>query len=151
MHAQLRHISLKGMPTKYQNAASELMRVARLGDVEKLKQMLASKDVTANTEMGVSGSSALHVAAEYDQAEVVRVLVENKADPNMESRCAEAPLIIAAMKGNEEIVKLLLAAGADPRIWNHEHRSVVTLAKTKEIAKIVSEARASYTPSGAAA
>src|SRR5947199_4479800 len=41
------------------------------------------------------------------------LLLENNADPNLKSRISETPLEVAASKGHERLVKLLLKTGPD--------------------------------------
>ena len=38
-------------------------------------------------------------------------------------------LIVASQKGHTEVVRIMLAAGADPRIANHSGRTALAIAK----------------------
>ena len=112
--------------------SSELMRAARMGLVDDVVAMLEASKVEANAEMGFSGTNALHVAAEFKQTEVVRVLLAHRADPNQLSRASEPALHLAASNGCAEMCQLLLDAGADPTVKDTNHRSAVTRAADKE-------------------
>ncbi|KAG9352810.1 hypothetical protein JZ751_017386 [Albula glossodonta] len=54
--------------------------------------------------------TALHCAAQYGHAEVVRLLLEELADPATRNNRLETPLDLAALYGRLEVVRLLLAA-----------------------------------------
>lgn len=47
---------------------------------------------------------------------IVDYLIKNKADVNLQTEGHATPLMIAACVGNDEIVKLLLDAKADPNV-----------------------------------
>jgi ankyrin repeat protein len=72
--------------------------------------------------------TALHSGVSRLQSEVVRILLEAGANPNVRQSGGWTPLHAAAMNGDLASVELLLAAGADPAATNDEGRSVVDLA-----------------------
>jgi ankyrin repeat protein len=72
--------------------------------------------------------TALHSAVSRLQREVVRVLLEAGANPNVRQSAGWTPLHAAAANGDLASVELLLAAGADPAATNDEGRSVADLA-----------------------
>lgn len=55
-------------------------------------------------------------AAQHGHKEIVKLLLETKADPNIQNDDTNTPLILAAKHGHTDIVKLLLDAGANPNI-----------------------------------
>lgn len=59
--------------------------------------------------------TALMQAINKNNLSTVEQLIQNGADVNELDRNQDAPLVIAAYKGYNEIVKLLLEAGADVR------------------------------------
>ena len=61
-------------------------------------------------------------------ADVVRVLLDAGANPNVRQSAGWTPLHAAAMNGDLTSVELLLDSGADPAATNEEGRSVVDLA-----------------------
>jgi len=56
----------------------------------------------------------LNVAASYKSGLVAGVLVDGGADPNVADRSGNTPLHIAAQSGDLDLVKKLLAKGANP-------------------------------------
>ena len=72
--------------------------------------------------------TALHSAASRLQSDLVRVLLEAGANPDVRQSAGWTPLHAAAMNGDLTRVGLLLAAGADPAAANDEGRSVADLA-----------------------
>ncbi|KAI1890635.1 hypothetical protein AGOR_G00155690 [Albula goreensis] len=61
-------------------------------------------------EQNNDNDTALHCAAQYGHAEVVRLLLEELADPATRNNRLETPLDLAALYGRLEVVRLLLAA-----------------------------------------
>lgn len=72
--------------------------------------------------------TALHSATSRLQSDVVRILLEAGANPDVRQSAGWTPLHAAAMNGDLTSVELLLAAGADPHATNDEGRSVSELA-----------------------
>jgi ankyrin repeat protein len=61
------------------------------------------------------GRTPLHVAAEHDQAAVVRLLVDHGIDVDVQDDKGQTPLFYAAFGQCADVVSSLLAKGADPR------------------------------------
>ncbi|MBA3363025.1 MAG: ankyrin repeat domain-containing protein [Actinomycetota bacterium] len=72
--------------------------------------------------------TAMHSAVSRLHADVVRILLNAGANPNVRQSAGWTPLHAAAMNGDLTSVELLLAAGADPTATNEEGRSVTDLA-----------------------
>jgi len=62
----------------------------------------------------VDGMTALHWAAQLDDLETAKLLVDAGADVKAANRYGVTPLAAACTNGNRAMVELLLGAGADP-------------------------------------
>ena len=93
--------------------ASDLADAARRGDAESVRRLVAAK-ADVNEPQG-DGTTALHWAAYNDDVESADVLIRAGAKVQATTRNgAVTPLLLAATNGSAGVVKLLLAAGADP-------------------------------------
>jgi len=73
-----------------------------------------------------TGAGALHLMAKRNDVAAVTWLLARGVDANgrwSHWDAAVTPLHLASMQGHAEIVRLLLAAGADPRIRDSKHES----------------------------
>jgi ankyrin repeat domain-containing protein 50 len=86
---------------------------ASFGLTDYVRMILESEnDVDLNAMGGRAHSTALHVATYRNHIEVVKILLEKGADPNLCNESNEAPLYWAAINGNQEMQDLLLKNGA---------------------------------------
>ncbi|MGE3873663.1 MAG: ankyrin repeat domain-containing protein [Parvibaculaceae bacterium] len=93
-----------------ENGFCALQAAAQGGDVATIRLLLDHSASPARKNPG--GKTALDIAARFGHAEAVRVLSSN-------ARAVEASgyaLAIAAKEGHDDVVTLLLAAGADPNV-----------------------------------
>jgi uncharacterized protein len=84
----------------------------------------------------------LHSAAAAHSAEIVRLLVENGASPNVPQEGGWLPLHEAAQIGDVEMVKTLLEYRADPKLRSNNGKTAADMAQEKghtEIAKLLSQ------------
>lgn len=72
--------------------------------------------------------TAMHSAVSRLQSDVVRILLDAGANPNVRQSAGWTPLHAAAMNGDLTSVERLLASGTDPTATNEEGRSVADLA-----------------------
>jgi uncharacterized protein len=98
-----------------------LLLAARPANSHRTVKLLLDRGADAKAT-NVFGATTLMAAAAGGDKETVRVLLEHGADPNAQSVPSEAgfvfgggrsPLMWAAFRGNEAVIKQLLAAGAD--------------------------------------
>lgn len=111
---------------------------ATVGCVDKAKVLLnAGADIHAanHVELG-----ALHHAAEANQPEMIRWLVNLGIDVDSRSDSGETPLMAAAKHGAAAAVATLLEIGADPSAENHTESRAITDASTIECVKLLMEA-----------
>ncbi len=91
----------------------------------------------ANNPMKVT---PLHSAAAAHSGEIVRLLVENDAPPNVRQEGGWVPLHEAAQIGDKEMVKVLLEYGADPQVRSNNGKTPAEMAQAKghdEIVKLL--------------
>ncbi|MEY2621370.1 MAG: hypothetical protein RIT26_1190 [Pseudomonadota bacterium] len=105
------------------NGETPLMMAALKGQLRIAEQLL-----TRGAEVNVSGWTPLHYAATGAHAEVLKWLLQQKADINASSPNGTTPLMMAAHYGTPEVTRLLLNAGADPRVKNQLGLSALDFA-----------------------
>ena len=88
------------------------MRASHVGD-EVLVHFLLSHGADVSFESHYSGHTALSLACLHGHVSVVKLLVENKADPNLPM--GKVPIVLASRNGHIKIVELLLDNRADIR------------------------------------
>jgi len=116
-----------------------LVRAAERNDLDTVK-VLIERGADVNHDCGcAAGESALWVAVAAKCPEIARMLAERGADVNRPAFVGHGPLHVAAMRGWDDLVTLLLEFGADreqrddggrtPLDWarENEHHSVVRL------------------------
>jgi ankyrin repeat protein len=93
----------------------DVFEAATLGDVPRLQSLLTNDPGLAQT-FSNDGFTALHLAAFFAQPEAAAKLLQGGADSNAVARNAMKVAVInsAAASGRADLVKLVLAAGADP-------------------------------------
>jgi ankyrin repeat protein len=102
---------------------SPLMLAALKGYLE-VCQKLVARDADVNK----TGWTPLHYAATGGHVEVVLLLLEHHAYLDAESPNGSTPLMMGAMYGNAQTVKVLLDAGADPGLANKSNASALDFA-----------------------
>jgi ankyrin repeat protein len=71
----------------------------------------------------------LHYAASRAQKTIIEILLDHSAYIDAESPNGSTPLMMAAMYGNAECVRLLLDGGADPTLINQAGLTASDFAK----------------------
>jgi ankyrin repeat protein len=92
---------------------SPLMIAALKGQQEFVAQLIAR-----DADINKPGWAPLHYAATNGHVAIMRVLLEKHAFIDAQSPNGTTPLMMAAMYGTTEAVKLLLDEGADPLMKN---------------------------------
>ena len=84
------------------------------------------------------GHLPLPKAAAYGYHLLVRDLIRAGADPNMKTGDnADTPLILAAGKGHEKVIQVLLANGADKELTNKFGDTALDIAEEKECRGVI--------------
>ncbi len=103
---------------------SALMMAALKGELTGTRLLLER-----GAKVNQAGWSALHYAATGTEPALVRLLLDKGADVNAASPNGSTPLMMAAQYGSEDSVKLLLAAGADPKRRNQRDLGAAHFAR----------------------
>ena len=118
-----------------------LQLAASGGHAPVVKELLAAgANINSRGQMG----TALHCATTGNQPDTVKLLLEHGANANEITATNEgitsprpSPLLRASMDGNLQIVKILLAAGADPNapsiLWGNSEMPLHAAAKIGNI------------------
>jgi ankyrin repeat protein len=96
-----------------------------------LKLIASGTDVRARD---VDGTTALHWAAHYADADLVDKLIKAGAEVNVSNDYGSSPMMEAAMIGSADVLKLLLKAGADVESPNPEGQTaLMAVARTGDL------------------
>jgi len=107
---------------------TQLMRACRKDAMEDARSLLEQKaSVNICSWVGKQAETALTVALLQSSTDLVKLLLENRAAPNLElGRCGHQPLTLAAQRGDVDKIKLLLEAKAlideSPRVKGSRQR-----------------------------
>lgn len=96
--------------------------------VEKLKFVLSLGVVDVN-QLNTQGFTANHLAAERNQEDHCRLLLEHGANPNKPDQFQNTPLMTACKKGHMGLVRLYLEHGADISASSITGQTALTLAQ----------------------
>jgi uncharacterized protein len=104
-----------------------VLEAAAAGRADRLRELLAA-DPAAIEERTPEGFTTLGLAAFLGGPEVVRILLEHGADPNLRQQGGFVPLHEAAHSDDVEMAELLLDHGADPALAADDGRDATRIA-----------------------
>jgi ankyrin repeat protein len=91
--------------------SGEIHDAARSGDLEKVKTLLKHDPSLVSLRENEYGDTPLHLAALAGHLDVVRVLIDNKADVNAKNKEGYTPLHLASEMDYTEVVDFLRQNG----------------------------------------
>jgi hypothetical protein len=83
------------------------------------------------------GDTLLLLAAYHEHPDLVRALLERKADPNRVSGRGQTALVAAVFRQNLGIVEALLDAGADPSLGSPDARATAAYFQLPVMAAVL--------------
>ena len=105
----------------------ELIQAVKVGNIELTKDLL-KKGADVNTNY--QGRTPVYYAVEKNNLDIAKLLlVEYKANPNIQIKSGNTPLHQAASSGKVKMAKLLLENRADPTIENSANLTPKDYAK----------------------
>ncbi len=108
-----------------ENQSSTLILACYRGNIEVAKFLIANvKDINYNSGMG----TALMGATYKNQFDLVKLLLENKANPNLVDASGASALILATQNSNVELIKLLLKYNADKTLKTNDGKTAFEFA-----------------------
>lgn len=114
----------------YKPSADGLYAAAESGNATAVEQILDAGGVRFVNDL-VRGQTALSIAVSKGNMEVVRVLLDHKADPNKMNVDQTTPLMRAAEIGNADLVAALMVSGADTSIRNSQLQTASDIADSQ--------------------
>jgi uncharacterized protein len=111
-----------------------LVDAVRSRDGATARKLLKDSPRDGVRQLAVDGTSALHWAVYYDDADMVDRLVAAGADVNARNDYGATPLSQAAVVGNVRVIKRLLGAGADVEAANADGQTaLMVLARSSNV------------------
>lgn len=111
--------------------------LAMHGSIERMEAIMTAGSPNVNAPEAFSGRTALHKAAYFGHANVVKYLLEKGAGVNTADSDGDTPLHDASRFGHKEIVEALVAGGADKSLINQDGKAATDLAAANEKEEVV--------------
>ncbi len=108
--------------------AARMMELLRDGD-QRAFQMMLSEDPRIASLKGPGGSTPLMYAVLYGDADAVRLLLDNGADPNVRNEAGASALMWAV--DDLEKTRVLLQRGADANARSDDGRTALSITATR--------------------
>lgn len=96
---------------------------------------LLSKGADVNARISVGGDNALYMAAVDGRADIVKVLLQNDADPAAPSRDGWPPILAALARGHLVAAQAFLDSGVQLDVF-----TAVGMGKTEKVRKLLKDA-----------
>lgn len=106
-----------------------ILRAAREGDAQ-LNGVIAEGTHIDATDG--DGETALMIASEKGESDVVRRLIQHGANVNRKDEDLKTPLMYAADEGRTDVVKELLSAGADVNARDEDGKTALKIAEDEK-------------------
>lgn len=101
------------LPASAQSPQYDLLEAVEDADLTKINELLR-KNVSPDTRRRSDRTPAIVIAAQSASTAVVKLLLDNDANPNLSDNRGQTALMIRSVVGDTTMIKLLLSYGADP-------------------------------------
>lgn len=122
-----------------------LLFAIAVGHLEIVNSLIkAGANISDLARNNDNGNTPLMLAVKYNHPDILKVLLEASADPNLRNNYGSTALFMAINFNNIEMVKSLLHAKADPSCMNNTTASAIHIAANEgqlEIVKALFEAK----------
>ncbi|XGW04120.1 hypothetical protein V3C99_015347 [Haemonchus contortus] len=109
----------------------EALRAITLSNNGRLCQLISSGLSVDSIDSKQSRNTLLNWASDFSTVDIVRTLCDGGANVNLPNAKGETPLFTAVRRGDEQIVRQLLASGADPSKKTDKGEDAFSIASAK--------------------
>lgn len=110
-------VGMMGMDNNNNNNNNNIWDAAKAGDLTKVKKAIEADSGATINMLDSRGSAALHLAIRYNKLDVVKILIENGANPNIQDSAlhvkGQTPLHFAALFNQQKIAEYIVEKGAE--------------------------------------
>lgn len=122
--------SFPGATEKNAFISHNTLSVAVMNKNVALAKALLDAGADPNSSMNGYEETAFHSAAQIEMPEMMELFLKYKGDVTHRTQSGWTPLLTAAnWNKGDAVVKMLLAAGADPNVYNSQGKSPLALAQ----------------------
>jgi PAS domain S-box-containing protein len=107
--------------------------IVRTNDIDEVERVIWLKPEMLKNFSGSEGKNILHTLVSLEKVHILKVLVEHFSTDdlqllvNSKDSKGDTPLSLACRLGEKPMIRLLLQAGADPRIETESHEQCIEL------------------------
>uniref|UniRef100_A0AAG5DL42 Uncharacterized protein n=1 Tax=Anopheles atroparvus TaxID=41427 RepID=A0AAG5DL42_ANOAO len=113
-----------------QTLVARFLEAVSLNNTEKVTAMI-QKGMSPNTSEGFFSRSALHIACSRGYLDMIKVLLESGANPNIRDKNLNTPLHLATCTENIEVVQTLLDYGTNVLLKDSKGHLALEIAISK--------------------
>jgi len=136
--------------SKHERGSSVLMASCLHGGYTDIVKMLLKKGadpkyIARREDPFYDGMTALYIAAEQGNLEIVKLLLQKGSDIDAGNGKVGTPIVTATLNGHNQVIKELIEAGADVNGWSSQGVTALICAASNanvELSKILLEAGA---------
>jgi len=137
---------LKKVENEFNTPEMRLMMAINKNKLDEVEKLLAENPGVANAKILNETITALQFAIKKGNKEVIKALLDHKADPNGTVPHFDPPLLSAISAKDKELVALLLEYKADPNARDFLGKSALQVAQTEELKDLLRKAGAKEPP-----